>query len=61
MFNVKDKKKGKITTVYDVQNNSNGFPMFLIHDGKSWKWESAKFYIPITDHKSAKQRLTEGR
>lgn len=37
--------EAKRVNVYNVRDNKNGYPLFLIFDN-GWKWRSAKHYIP---------------
>lgn len=47
MFNVINRQNRQITRVYGVQDDSNGYPRFLIRKGNQWIWKSAKLFIPI--------------
>ena len=48
MFNVYVKKEyiaefsKKRYKVYNIQNNKNGYPLFLIYDDNQWKYITAK-------------------
>lgn len=47
MFTVKHKVSGNIYTVYDVRNDSNGYPHFLIYvRDNQWLYISAKHFLP---------------
>jgi len=46
------------TTVYDVKQNKNGYPTFLIMTGNEWKYVSAKHCRPICD---AEDNITDCR
>ena len=50
MFEVYDKRipidKPRVTTVFDVRNDSNGYPHFLVYEKGSWVWVSAKHFKP---------------
>ena len=51
MFNVYDKRipidKPRTTTVFDVRNDRNGYPQFLVYQKGSWVWVSAKHFKPV--------------
>lgn len=34
-------------TVFAVQNDNHGYPMFLIYEKNQWRWKSAKYFRPI--------------
>lgn len=44
MFEVYEIKTNNKIKVYDVQNDKNGYPKFLIRKGNEWRWTSAKYY-----------------
>lgn len=46
LFAVFDKKNQTFVKVYDVRNDSNGFPNFLIYKNGQWKYMSAKHFAP---------------
>ena len=49
MFEVYDKRKPvgtQLTVVYDIRNDQNGYPSFLIYDKGQWLWQSAKHFKP---------------
>lgn len=48
IFQVIEKSTNKVFNVYAVKNDKNEFPQFLIHDGRAWKWQSAKLYKPTS-------------
>lgn len=33
--------------VYDVRNDSSGYPHFLVYSTGMWLWKSAKLFEPI--------------
>lgn len=45
MFDLYDKRTGKLTKIYSVQEDSHGYPKFLIRENHRWLWQSAKHYI----------------
>ena len=45
MFDLYDKRTGKLTKIYSVQEDNHGYPKFLIRDSNKWLWQSAKHYI----------------
>ena len=49
MFYVKTKQNDNVFSVYDVKNDSSGYPHFLIYDKKQWRWVSAKIFQPPAD------------
>lgn len=46
-FIVTYKKDNSLCTVYDIRNDKNGFPQFLIYTEGQWKYISAKNFTPI--------------
>ena len=44
---VTHKQTDKIFEVYEIQNDKNGYPKFLIYENSQWKWMSAKHFKPI--------------
>lgn len=40
------KKTGKIFEVYEIKNDSCGYPTFLIYKDNQWKWMPAKHFKP---------------
>ena len=32
--------------VYNVRNDKNGYPHFLIYENGEWKYVSAKYFVP---------------
>ena len=44
LFAVLDKENLTFVKVYDVRNDSNGFPNFLIYSNGQWKYVSAKHF-----------------
>ena len=46
LFAVWDKENRIFVKVYNVRNDSNGFPNFLIYRNKQWKYVSAKHFAP---------------
>lgn len=47
LFKVKDKRTEAVIPVFDIMDDSNGYPEFLINENNSWKWKSAKHFIPL--------------
>lgn len=37
----------KLVTVYAIEQDSSGYPKFLIYDKGEWKYRSAKHYKPV--------------
>ncbi len=35
-------------TVFNIRDDKNGYPQFLIYYEKQWKWVSVKHCIPIS-------------
>lgn len=47
MFKVRDKTTNEVYTVYQVRNDKNGYPHFLVYDyhcQEEWAWISAKHF-----------------
>ena len=44
---VVEKKSEKIIEIYGVEQDSCGYPKFLIYQNNQWIWRSAKHYTPI--------------
>lgn len=40
------KNKSNLVKVYAVRDDKNGYPHFLIYENNSWKYVSAKHFIP---------------
>lgn len=40
-------------TVYDIKNDKNGYPHFLIYENNEWKYVSAKHFIPVGSGKDS--------
>ena len=38
-----------IVTVFAVQNDNHGYPMFLIYVKNQWRYLSAKYFKPIEE------------
>jgi len=55
VFQVIRKSNQKITPVYAVRNDNHGYPHFLIHEGKHWKWLSAKHFEPMDAQKNKEE------
>lgn len=32
--------------VYNVRDDKNGYPQFLIYENREWKYMSAKYFVP---------------
>lgn len=52
MFSVKYKNNKlvdgeQVVKVFDIKNNKNGYPHFLIYYNKQWKYVSAKYFVPL--------------
>lgn len=47
LFYVQRDGKGEAVPVYGVDRV--GSPMFLLHDGGRWHWESVRDFAPIPD------------
>lgn len=47
LFKVKDKRTEAVIPVFDIMDDSNGYPEFLINENNSWKWKSAKHFMPV--------------
>ena len=47
MFTVQKKDTKEIFTVYAIRDDKNGYPNFLTYNGKEWKYEPAKKFIPV--------------
>lgn len=47
MFQVIKKNTLETTNVYDIRNDKNGYPQFLIYKDTQWRWVSAKYFRPI--------------
>lgn len=41
------KFKNNMYEVYEIRDDKNGFPQFLIYENKQWAWKSAKCFEPI--------------
>lgn len=50
-FSVVEKETNKVFCVYDVRNDSVGYPNFLIYDVKQWVWRSAKHFFPKNEQR----------
>lgn len=37
---------GEEVIVYNIRDDKNGYPQFLIHENGEWKYRSAKHYVP---------------
>lgn len=35
--------------VYNVRDDKNGYPHFLIYEDKQWRYVSAKYFIPYNE------------
>lgn len=44
IFQCINKDNGKPVNVYNVRNDKNGYPQFLIYDNGIWYYKSAKFF-----------------
>ena len=44
--NVIDRKTGQTFMVYNIRNDKNGYPHFLIYKENQWTWASAKYFKP---------------
>lgn len=47
LFNVINRQTKHIAKVYGIEDDSNGYPKFLIREREQWIWKSAKYFIPI--------------
>ena len=50
MFKIQPKLPQQVRTtytVYDVRNDKNGYPHFLIYKDNEWKYVSAKHFVPV--------------
>jgi hypothetical protein len=50
MFTVIDKRESpnvKVVKIYAVEQDSNGYPKFLIYSKPQWVWVSAKHFVPF--------------
>jgi len=47
MLKVVEKETEMIIEVYGVEQDSCGYPKFLIYQDNQWIWRSAKHYTPI--------------
>ena len=45
-----DKEYRKKYKVYNVRDDGNGYPQFLIFDDGQWKYKSAKYFIPVKEN-----------
>lgn len=36
--------------VFNVRDDGNGYPQFLIFDDGQWKYKSAKYFIPVKEN-----------
>lgn len=46
MFTFVFKNSDEVVTIYDIRNDSCGYPMFLIYQDNQWIWKSAKHFKP---------------
>jgi hypothetical protein len=49
MFKVKFKENEKEYKVFNVKNDTKGYPHFLIYEDRQWLWKSAKHFTPVTE------------
>lgn len=49
MFKVIDRYNNHIVQVFSVRDDKSGFPQFLVFEHNSWKWVSAKRFLPQSD------------
>jgi hypothetical protein len=47
MFKVRQKKSGKVLTVYIARNDCEGFVEFLTYVNGEWGWHLSLHYEPI--------------
>lgn len=47
LFNVINRQTKHIAKVYGIEDDSNGYPKFLIREREQWIWKSAKYFILI--------------
>lgn len=57
MLQVRDKNTNRVVEVYSIRDDKNGFPQFLVYDKHSWKWVSAKNYVPVTSKTASGRRV----
>lgn len=43
---LKDSKKKEPMMVYDIKQNNNGYPHFLVYKDREWRYMSAKLFEP---------------
>lgn len=43
--------KTNFYTVYNIRDDKNGYPHFLIYIDNQWKYISAKHFIPLEEDK----------
>lgn len=55
-FKVIDVDTDDEVLIFDIRNDSNGYPQFLIYINGEWKYRSAKYYIPIEEYYKKKYR-----
>ena len=46
MFVLVLKATNEAVVVYNIRNDSCGYPMFLIYQNNQWVWKSAKHFKP---------------
>lgn len=49
MTELYNKKENKKEWIYAIEDDSNGYPKFLIRRNSQWVWNSAKHYIPLEE------------
>lgn len=49
IFRVITKCTKRIIPVFDVRNDKNGYPHFLVYMGGEWRYESAKMFEPLSE------------
>jgi len=47
IMKVIEKETEMIIEVYGIEQDSCGYPKFLIYSNNQWMWRSAKHYAPI--------------